>query len=79
MPGGANEFVRGADLIKGAEVKKAAGRNLGGRPRKAVKQDKYISVYLSQQDLDRLNAYCAERAMTASGLVKRLLLKEGVL
>lgn len=77
-----DDFAGGADLIKNPQPQEAATeKNIGGRPRKPPGQEKnkYIPVYLTIEEREKVSAFVSSRGMTASGLIRSLLKRKGAL
>ncbi|MBP2643679.1 MAG: hypothetical protein H6Q67_1566 [Firmicutes bacterium] len=66
------------EIVKGADLTSNSIKNKGGRKPKAVKADKTIRVYVTEEQKNALEAYCLKVGLSESTLIKQLLLKEGV-
>lgn len=66
------------DILKGASLHTRQPSKAGRKP-KEVKADASLKIYVTKEEKGKIDAYCDQNRISASTLVKQLLVKENLL
>ncbi|MBF0344337.1 MAG: hypothetical protein HQL06_08930 [Nitrospirae bacterium] len=66
-------------FAKGAELENKKSKSVGGRPKKQRKAEKFISIYVTEDEKKKINEHADRINLSVSSYIRNLLSKEGII